>query len=241
MAGRGSFIESFPLFGQDLDDYDELFSEKLELLLELRDKERVTWSGKHRPAIHDRPVYPRPVQDPIPVWIAVGGSPPSVVRAARLGLPLALAIIGGPPARFKPMVELYRETAAKAGHDPDALPVSINAHGFLADDADRAAEIAWPPYEQAMTRIGRERGWPPARRGQFDAERTLHGALFVGDPEQVVEKVLYHHQLFGHQRFLVQLTVGPTPHEDVLRAIELLGTEVAPVVRRELGGEARGL
>ncbi len=237
MAGRGSFIESFPLFGQQLEDYDELFSEKLDLLLKVRAEERVTWSGKHRPAIDDRPVYPRPVQDPIPVWIAVGGSPPSVVRAATLGLPMALAIIGGPPARFKPMVELYREAADKAGHDPDSLPVSINAHGFLADDAQTAGEIAWPPYEQTMTRIGRERGWPPASRRQFEAERALHGALFVGDPEQVIEKILYHHRLFGHQRFLMQLTVGPTPHAEVLRAIELLGTEVAPVVRRELSGD----
>jgi probable LLM family oxidoreductase len=234
MAGRGSFIESFPLFGQDLNNYDELFSEKLELLLKLREEERVTWSGKYRPPIEDRPVYPRPVQDPIPVWIAVGGSPPSIVRAARLGLPLALAIIGGPPARFKPMIDLYREMADKAGHDPEALDVSINAHGFLADDDRVAAEIAWPPYEATMTRIGRERGWPPARREQFDTECALHGALLVGGPEQVIEKMLYQHRLFGHQRFLLQLTVGPTPHEDVLRAIELLGTEVAPVVRREL-------
>ncbi len=240
MAGRGSFIESFPLFGQDLNDYDELFSEKLELLLKLRREERITWSGKHRPAIDDRPVYPRPVQDPLPVWIAVGGSPPSVVRAARLGLPLALAIIGGPPARFKPMIDLYRDVAEKSGHDPQTLPVSINAHGFLADDAHAAAEIAWPPYEAMMTRIGRERGWPPARRRQFDAECALHGALFVGGPEQVIEKMLYQHRLFGHQRFLVQLTVGPTPHEEVLRAIELLGTEVAPVVRREVGAGKRG-
>jgi len=238
MAGRGSFVESFPLFGQDLEDYDELFQEKLELLLQLRERERVTWSGKHRSAIEDRPIYPRPVQDPIPIWIAVGGSPPSVVRAAKLGLPMALAIIGGPPARFKPMVELYREVADKAGHDVATLPVSINAHGFLADDVHAAAEIAWPPYEQTMTRIGAERGWPPARRGQYDAERALHGALFVGDPEQVIEKILYHHELFGHQRFLMQLTVGPTPHKDVLRAIELLGTEVAPAVRKELAGQS---
>ncbi len=237
MAGRGSFVESFPLFGQSLDDYDALFSEKLDLLLRLRAEERVTWSGEHRPAIEDRAVYPRPVQDPLPVWIAVGGSPPSVVRAARLGLPLALAIIGGPPARFKPMIDLYRETAGRAGHDPAALPVSINAHGFLAADAAAAAEIAWPPYAETMTRIGRERGWPPARRSQFDAECALHGALFVGGPEQVIEKMLHQHRLFGHERFLLQLTVGPTPHEHVLRAIELLGTEVAPVVRREV--EAR--
>lgn len=235
MAGRGSFTESFPLFGQDLSDYEELFEEKLDLLLKLREQERVTWSGKHRPAIEDRGVWPRPEQQPLPVWIAVGGTPRSVVRAATLGLPMALAIIGGAPARFKPFVDLYREAASKAGHDPEKLPVSINAHGFLADDARTAAEAAFPPFAATMTRIGRERGWPPTTRGQFDAECALHGALFVGGPDQVVEKILYQHQIFRHQRFLVQLTVGPMPHDQVLRAIELLGTEVAPRVRRELG------
>jgi probable LLM family oxidoreductase len=233
MAGRGSFTESFPLFGQDLDDYDELFSEKLDLLLRLRDEERLTWSGRHRPPIDDRAVYPRPIQNPIPVWIAVGGTPRSVVRAATLGLPMALAIIGGAPERFKPVVDLYRDVASRAGHDPAALPVSINSHGFLADDATEAAEIAFPPFAETMTRIGRERGWPPATRRQFDAESRLHGALFLGGPQQVIDKILYQHQLFRHQRFLIQLTVGPMPHDRIMRAIELLGTEVAPVVRRE--------
>lgn len=235
MVGRGSFVESFPLFGQDLDDYDELFEEKLDLLLRVRESERVTWSGRHRAAIRDRPVYPRPVQDPLPVWVAVGGSPPSVVRAATLGLPMALAIIGGTAERFVPVVELYRETAARAGHDPAALPVSINSHGFLAEDGERAADIAFPPFAETMTRIGRERGWPPTTRRHFEAERRLQGALFVGSPQQVVDKILHQHELFGHERFLIQLTVGPMPHAEVLRAIELLGTEVAPVVRRELG------
>lgn len=238
MAGRGSFVESFPLFGQDLADYDELFEEKLHLLLALRERERVTWSGRHRPSIDDRGVYPRPVQDPIPVWIAVGGTPRSVVRAARLGLPMALAIIGGAPARFLPVVELYRETAERAGHDPGSLPLGINAHGFLASDSRAAADLAFPPFAETMTRIGRERGWPPTTRRQFEGERTLHGALFVGDPDEVIQKILFQHELFGHDRFLIQLTVGPMPHRDVLRAIELLGTEVAPVVRREIGGEA---
>ena len=235
MAGRGSFTESFPLFGQSLDDYNELFAEKLELLLELREAEHVTWVGKHRPSIDGRAVYPRPVQDPLPVWVAVGGTPQSVVRAATLGLPMALAIIGGAPERFKPMVDLYREAAARAGHDPATLPVSINSHGFIGDDAKQAADDAWPPYAEAMTRIGRERGWPPATRMQFDAQSTLHGALFVGSPDQVVEKILYQHELFNHDRFLIQLTVGPMPHARVMRAIELLGTEVAPAVRRALG------
>jgi probable LLM family oxidoreductase len=236
MAGRGSFIESFPLFGQDLDDYDELFAEKLGLLLELRSRERVTWQGKHRPAIPGRSVYPRPVQNPLPVWIAVGGTPPSVIRAATLGLPMALAIIGGHPARFRPLLDLYRETAARAGHDASKLPISINSHGFLADDSQQAADIAFPPYAETMSRIGRERGWPPVSRRQFDAEADLRGAMFMGSPQQVVEKILYQQELFGHDRFLLQLTVGPMPHDKVMRAIELLGTEVAPVVRRETAG-----
>ena len=236
MAGRGSFTESFPLFGQDLADYEELFAEKLELLLRIREEEHVTWGGsRHRAPIDDRPVYPRPVQQPLPVWIAVGGTPKSVVRAATLGLPLALAIIGGQPARFKPMVDLYREAAARAGRDPSSLPVSINSHGFIADTAQEAADLAFPPYAETMTRIGRERGWPPASRRQFDAERTLQGALFVGGPDDVIEKILYQHRLFGHQRFMIQLTVGPTPHEAVMHAIELLATKVAPAVRKAIG------
>ena len=238
MAGRGSFIESFPLFGQDLEEYDELFAEKLDLLLQVRSSLRVTWSGRHRPAIHDRPVYPRPVQEPIPVWVAVGGTPPSVVRAARLGLPIALAIIGGAPERFRPVVELYREVAERSGHEPSSLPVAISSHGFLARDARRAADLAFPPFAETMTRIGRERGWPPTSRGQFEAERGLDGALFVGDPEQVAAKILHQHEVFQHDRFLIQLTVGPMPHAEVLRAIELLGAEVAPIVRRELGARA---
>ena len=237
MAGRGSFTESFPLFGQDLAEYDEIFSEKLELLLRVRAEERVHWQGKHRPSIDGRTVYPRPVQDPIPVWLAVGGNPGSVVRAAQLRLPIALAIIGGAPERFRPAVDLYRATCARAGHDPETMPVSINSHGFIADDPDQAAEIAYPPFAETMTRIGRERGWPPTTRQQFDAERSLRGALFVGSPEQVAEKILFQHELFGHQRFLLQLTVGPMPHAKVLRAIELLGTEVAPAVRREVASQ----
>jgi probable LLM family oxidoreductase len=240
MAGRGSFIESFPLFGYDLGLYDDLFKEKLELLLQLRAHERVTWSGQHRAAIDDLPVYPRPVQDPLPVWIAVGGNPPSVVRAATLGLPMALAIIGGAPERFRPMVDLYREVWARAGHDPSRARVSINSHGFLADDAARAAEIAFPPYFETMGRVGRERGWPPPSRRQFDAEATLRGALFLGSPQQVIDKIMFQHELFRHDRFLLQLTVGPTPHADVMRAIELLGREVAPAVRKELGRGSQG-
>jgi alkanesulfonate monooxygenase SsuD/methylene tetrahydromethanopterin reductase-like flavin-dependent oxidoreductase (luciferase family) len=234
MVGRGSFIESFPLFGQDLADYDDLFAEKLELLLQVRASERVTWGGgHHRAPIEDRPVCPRPLQDPIPVWVAVGGTTASVVRSARLGLPMALAIIGGAASRFVPMVHLYRRTADQAGHGPSVARVGINSHGFVAEQSQRAAELAFPPFAETMTRIGRERGWPPTSRAHFETERRLEGALFVGSPAQVVEKILYQHELFGHDRFLLQLTVGPMPHREVLRAIELLGTEVAPVVRRE--------
>jgi probable LLM family oxidoreductase len=233
MAGRGSFTESFPLFGQDLADYEELFAEKLDLLLKLREGERVTWSGRHRPAIDGRGVYPQPLQQPLPVWIAVGGTPRSVVRAGTLGLPMALAIIGGAPERFRPMVELYREAAARAGHDPATLPVGINSHGFIADDARSAAEVAFPPYAETMSRIGRERGWPPTSRAQFDAETQLRGAIFLGSAQQIIDKILFQYDIFRHQRFLLQLTVGPMPHDKVMRAIELFGTEVAPVVRRE--------
>ncbi|MDH3223545.1 MAG: LLM class flavin-dependent oxidoreductase [Gemmatimonadota bacterium] len=236
MAGRGSFIESFPLFGYDLSDYDALFSEKLELLLELRASERVSWSGTHRPSIDDRPVYPQPKQTPLPVWVAVGGSPPSIIRAARLGLPMALAIIGGAPERFRPSVDLYRRTAADAGHDPGQLAVSINSHGFIAATREEAAALAFPPFSETMGRIGRERGWPPPSRAQFDAEAGPRGALFLGTPDDIIEKILFQHGLFRHERFLLQLTVGPMPHERVLEAIELLGTQVAPVIRRELGG-----
>jgi probable LLM family oxidoreductase len=232
MAGRGSFIESFPLFGYDLDDYDALFEEKLELLLALRNSTRVTWSGKHRTPLDDLAIYPRPVQDPLPVWLAVGGTPASAVRAGTLGLPLALAIIGGQPERFKPFVELFRRSAEEAGNP--GLPVGINSHAYVADTPQRAADEFFPGYATMMNRIGRERGWAPMERQSFDALRTLRGALVVGSPEQVVEKILYQHELFGHQRFMAQMSVGTMPHEQVMRSIELLGTEVVPAVRTEL-------
>jgi alkanesulfonate monooxygenase SsuD/methylene tetrahydromethanopterin reductase-like flavin-dependent oxidoreductase (luciferase family) len=235
MAGRGSFIESFPLFGYSLDDYDSLFAEKLDLLLALRERERITWAGRHRAPLNDLGVYPRPLQDRLPVWIAVGGTPKSVVRAGTLGLPIALAIIGGQPERFVPFIDLYRESASRAGHDPATLPVSINSHGFIADSSRQAAEEAFPPYLDVMGRIGRERGWPPPTRAQFDAERSRRGALLVGDPQEVIDKILFEHELFGHQRFLMQMTVGTMPHASVMRSIELLGTRVAPAVRRETG------
>jgi probable LLM family oxidoreductase len=238
MAGRGSFIESFPLFGYDLDDYDELFAEKLDLLLKLRDVERVDWSGRHRAPLADLGVYPRPLQEPLPVWIAVGGTPQSAVRAARLGLPMALAIIGGEPARFATMVELYREAARRAGRDPARLPVGINSHGYVAETSQRAADEFYPSYADVMTRLGRERGWPPTTRQQFEVSRSPRGALLVGSPQEVTDKILAQHEIFGHQRFLMQMSVGTMPHAGIMRSIELLGTEVAPVVRRETAGSA---
>jgi probable LLM family oxidoreductase len=233
MAGRGSFIESFPLFGYDLDDYDDLFVEKLDLLLRLVDDERVTWAGEHRAPLENLGVYPRPVQHPLPIWIAVGGTPQSVVRAATLGLPMALAIIGGSPERFAPFVSLYRDTAAKAGHDLSQMPVSINSHAYIADDSKRAADEFFPSYAYVMTRIGRERGWPATTREQFEALRSPRGALLVGDPQEVIDKILFQHRIFGHQRFLAQMSVGTMPHAQVMRSIELFGTKVAPVIRRE--------
>jgi probable LLM family oxidoreductase len=220
MAGRGSFIESFPLFGYDLADYDRLFEEKLLRLLDIR------------AAPSMRRVYPVPKQNPLPLWIAVGGNPQSAVRAGTLGLPMALAIIGGLPERFVPFAELYRESAAKTGHE---AVLSINSHGFIADTAQEAADISFPSTSEAMNRIGRERGWEPLRRADFDAAMTLRGANFVGSPQDVVEKILFQHDLFHHDRFLLQLTVGSLPHDQVMHAIELFGTQVAPAVRKELG------
>ena len=234
MAGRGSFIESFPLFGYDLEDYDELFAEKLELLLQIRESERVTWSGRHRAPIENLPVYPRPVQDPLPVWVAVGGSPQSAVRAGALGLPLALAIIGGMPERFAPVAEIHRRAAEEMGHPRPAM--SINSHGFIAETSQAAADQSYPAFAAMMDRIGRERGWPPMTREQFDATRTLRGANLVGSPQEVIEKILFQHEIFGHDRFLMQMSVGTLPHASIMRSIELLATEVAPVVRRELAG-----
>lgn len=233
MAGRGSFIESFPLFGYDLNDYSELFAENLELLLALREKEVISWNGKHRPAIHNRGVWPQPIQKPLPVWIAVGGTPESAVNTGRLGLPMALAIIGGYPERFKPFADLHREAARAAGHPEPAL--SINSHGFLADTSREAADIAYPAFKQVMDQLGRERGWPPMTREQFEASRKLRGANFVGSPQEVTEKILWQHEIFGHSRFLIQMSVGSVPHDKMMRSIELFATEVAPTVRKALG------
>jgi probable LLM family oxidoreductase len=234
MAGRGSFIESFPLFGYDLHDYNDLFAEKLDLLLQLRESERITWSGRHRPALQNLGIYPRPVQAKLPIWVAVGGTPESVVRAATLGLPMALAIIGGMPERFAPYADLYRDSAIQAGHDPAQLPLSINSHGFLADTAQAATDAYYPSAVVVMNKIGRERGWGSATRQQLEAGKALRGADFVGTPAEIIEKILFQHELFGHQRLLLQLGVGTIDHAKMMRAIELLGTQVAPVVRQEI-------
>ncbi|WP_096270481.1 LLM class flavin-dependent oxidoreductase [Paucisalibacillus globulus] len=234
MAGRGSFIESFPLFGYDLKNYHELFDEKLELLLKIRESEIVSWEGKHRPSIHNRGIYPRPVQDPIPVWIASGGTPESVVRAGILGLPLVLAIIGGSPLQFAPLVDLYKRAATEAGHDPSKLAVASHSHGFVADSVGEAVEKFFPPTQQAMNVLARERGWAPYTKQTFDEARSLEGALYVGDVETVAEKIIFLRKNVGINRFMLHVPVGSMPHKEVMRAIELFGKEVAPIVRQEV-------
>ena len=234
MAGRGSFIESFPLFGYDLHDYDSLFSEKLELLLKLRESEHITWSGVHRASLNGEGVYPRPLQEPLPVWVAVGGTPESVVRAGGLGLPMALAIIGGMPEQFAPLVSLYYRAWQESGHDLADLRLSINSHGFIADNKQQAIDESFPSFELVMNRIGRERGWSGMTKEHFEASCTLRGANFVGSPDDIIEKILFQHEIFRHHRLLLQLSVGTMPHDKVMHAIELLGTKVAPVVRQEI-------
>lgn len=237
MAGRGSFIESFPLFGFDLDDYDDLFSEKLELLLQIRANERVTWSGKHRAPLHDQPVYPRTRPD-LPIWVAVGGNPPSAARAGALNLPMALAIIGGMPERFLPFINLFRQSARQAGHDWENLPVGINTHGYVAETSQQAADEFYPSYAAQMSRLGVERGWPPMTRDRFDASLGLRQHLMIGSPEQVIEKILFQHERLGHRRYLMQMSVGTMPHAQTMRSIELFGTKVAPVVRKEVAARS---
>jgi len=235
MAGRGSFIESFPLFGYDLEDYDTLFSEKLELLLSINNSEKVNWQkSTHRAAINNLGVYPRPFQQELPIWIAVGGTPESAMRAGKLGLPMALAIIGGTPDRFVPFVDLFRETAQKSGHDLSTLGVGINSHAYIADDSQQAADEFFPPYADVMSRIGRERGWQPMTRQQFEYMRAPQGALLVGSPQQVIDKILYEYELFKHSRFLAQMSVGTMPHDKMMHSIELFGNVVAPAVRKAI-------
>jgi probable LLM family oxidoreductase len=234
MAGRGSFTESFPLFGYDLDDYDELYAEKLDLLLKIRDSERVTWSGRHRAPLNDALIWPRPVQDRLPIWVAVGGTPQSVLRAGSLALPMTLAIIGGQPERFAPLVDLYRRALVAAGHDPSLGKLAINTHAFVAESTAAADSAFASSYLAMMNRIGRERGWPPAGRPEYEALRSPRGALAVGTPETVAEKILFEHELFQNDRYIAQMSVGAVAHADVMRSIELFGTEVAPRVREAL-------
>ena len=239
VAGRGSFIESYPLFGLRLEDYDSLFAEKLELLLKIRESTKVQWSGKHRAALRGQAVYPRPVQDPLPIWLGVGGTPTSFVRAGVLGLPLMVAIIGGEPERFRELIDLYREAGRRAGHSPERLTVGLHMIGFLADSTEQAADEFFPGYAHTFTEIGKERGWPPATRRQFDAQRGPTGALLIGDGETVSKKILYVNEVLGGiSRLTFQMGVATLPHAKMLRAIEILGTRVAPVVRRELLAES---
>src|SRR3954468_3032381 len=235
VVGRGSSIEAFPLFGFRLDDYDELFAEKLDLLLQIRDNEHITWSGKYRPPLTGQGVFPRPVQNPLPIWLGVGGTPASFVRAGVLGLPLMVAIIGGQTKRFRSLVALYREAGERAGHPPDRLKVGVHSLGYVASTTEEAADEFFPGYARAFTDIGRERGWPAVTRAGFDAQRGPQGALLVGSPEEVVEKILRHSEaLGGVSRFTFQMNAGSLPHDKLMRAIELLGTRVAPALRDEL-------
>ncbi|PWN06748.1 Atu2307/SP_0267 family LLM class monooxygenase [Rhodohalobacter mucosus] len=233
MVGRGSFIESFPLFGYDLQNYEDLFEEKLQQLLEINDNEILHWKGAHTPDVNGRGVYPRALQSKLPIWRAVGGTPKSAYVTGALGLPMAIAIIGGYPEQFKPMAELHKRGAIENGHDPQ--PVSINSHGFIAETREEAIETAFPAFKTQMDKIGRERGWSPMTREQFEASCTLRGANVVGSADDVIQKILYQQKIFGHSRFLLQMSVGSIPHEKLLRSIELFAKEVAPAVREKIG------
>lgn len=235
MAGRGSFTESFPLFGYSLNDYNELFVEKLELLTLLNTQEVVSWKGKHRAPFIQRGIYPRPYQSAIPIWLAVGGTPASAVRAGKMNMPMTLAILGGKSSQYVPFINLYRQSAQEAGHDPAALQLGINAHCYIADDPDQAADEFFPSYEKLMNRVGKERGWSPITREQFDYMCMPEGPLLVGSPQQVADKIIYQHGLFNHTRFLAQLVKGYIDHEKVMKAITLFGTKVAPAVKEALG------
>ena len=236
VVGRGSFIEAFPLFGLDLEDYDSLFAEKLELLLKIRDNTYVHWSGKHRAPLTGQGVYPRPLQNPLPVWLGVGGTPSSFIRAGTLGLPLMVAIIGGEPHRFRPLIDRYHWAGLRAGHSPEQLKVGVHSLGYVADSSTTAEDEFFPGYARSFTEIGRERGWPPMTRAHFDAQLGPTGALLVGDPETVAEKILrVNESLGGISRLTFQMSVADLPHAKLMRAIELIGTRVAPLVRRALG------
>jgi probable LLM family oxidoreductase len=233
VVGRGSFTEAFPLFGLKLQDYDKFFVEKLELLLQIRNHEKVTWSGQFRPALHDQPIYPRPIQDPIPIWLGVGGTPGSFARAGSLGLPLMVAVIGGETHRFRPLVDLYREAGDKAGFSPDQLKVGLHSLGYVAKTHEEAVENYYPGYASTFTRIGKERGWPPVTRGHFEAQNSKFGAYLVGEPEEVAEKILRHSEsLGGIDRFTFQMDNAGLSHQQLSDSIALIGEQVMPLVKR---------
>lgn len=233
VVGRGSFTEAFPLFGLNLHDYDALFAEKLDLLLTIRKNEIVNWSGQFRPALRDQAIYPRPLQSPLPIWLGVGGTPASFVRAGMLGLPLMVAVIGGETHRFRPLVDLYRQAGKEAGHPPEKLKVGLHSLGYVANSTEEAVENYYPGYAKTFTKIGRERGWPPVSRARFDAQNGATGALVVGGPEEVAQKILHHSEaLGGISRFAFQMDNAGLSHEQLLRAIELIGTRVVPMVNR---------
>jgi len=233
IVGRGSFIESYPLFGLNLQDYDALFAEKLELLLHIQQNEVVNWSGKFRPALKNQAIYPRPLQNPLPIWLGVGGTPESFVRAGLLGLPLMVAVIGGDTHRFRPLVDLYRRAGEEAGHAPEKLTVGLHSLGYVANTTQEAVEDYYPGYAETFTRIGKERGWPPVTRARFEAQRGPLGAYLVGNPEEVAEKILRHSEaLGGISRLTFQMDNAGLSHQQLLNAIELIGSKVAPIVNR---------
>jgi probable LLM family oxidoreductase len=239
VAGRGSFVESYPLFGLHLEDYDSLFAEKLDLLLNIRDNTHVHWSGKHRAPLTGQAIYPRPMQNPLPIWVGVGGTPESFARAGILGLPLMVAIIGGEPKRFRPLIDLYREAGRRAGHSADKLSVGLHSIGFVGETTEEAANDFFPGYAHTFTEIGKERGWPPTTRKQFDAVRGPTGALLIGDAETVAKKILYVNEVLGGlSRVTFQMGVSTLPHPKMLRAIEILGTRMAPMIRKELAASS---
>jgi probable LLM family oxidoreductase len=236
VVGRGSFIEAFPLFGLSLEDYDSLFEEKIDLLLKIRNNEHITWSGKYRPNLNGQGVYPRPLQNPLPIWIGVGGTPESFVRAGVLGLPLMVAIIGGKTHQFRPLIDLYKEAGKQAGHSPDKLKVGIHSLGYVADKTQEAIDDFFPGYAHTMTEIGRERGWPKMTRESFDIQNSSSGALVIGNPHEVIEKILRHSKaLGGISRFTFMMNPGSLPHEKLLQATKLISTQVAPALREQFG------
>ena len=235
VVGRGSFIEAFPLFGLRLDDYDSLFSEKLDLLLKIRENEHVHWSGKYRPPLTGQGIYPRPLQEPLPMWIGVGGTPESFVRAGLLGLPLMVAIIGGETRSFKPLIDLYREAGKRAGHLPHQLKVGIHSLGYVAGSTREAVDDFFPGYAHSMNEIGKERGWPPITRRDFEVQRGPNGALLLGNPEEVTEKIIRHSKtLGGISRITFMMNPASLPHEKLVQSTELIGSRIAPVLH-ELG------